>query len=119
MEAVQEHNRQIEAEITRLQKVQQDATWQAQDLIRRKISAENAILGNDQKITSLKQQIEELESRRQERLKEYHTREAEEYTLPESQKEVCPNCGHVLNQEALESYRSQWEANKQDRKSVV
>lgn len=113
MEAVQEHNRQIEAEISRLQKVQQDATWQAQDLIRRKISAENAILGNDQKITSLKQQIEELESRRQERLKEYHTREAEEYTLPESQKEVCPNCGHVLNQEALESYRSQWEANKQ------
>ena len=113
MEAVQEHNRQIEAEISRLQKVQQDAEQQAQDLIRRKISAENAILGNDQKIVSIEQQIEDLEARRQDRLQEYHARSAEEYMLPESQKEVCPNCGHVLNQEALESYRSQWEANKQ------
>ncbi len=113
MEAVQEHNRQIEAEISRLQKVQQDATLQAQDLIRRKVSAENAILGNDQKINSLEQQIEELEARRQERLQEYHARNAEEYTQPEDRKEVCPNCGHVLNQDALESYRSQWEANKQ------
>ena len=113
MEAVQEHNRQIEAEISRLQKVQQDAEQQAQDLIRRKISAENAILGNDQKIVSIEQQIEDLEARRQDRLQEYHARSAEEYMLPESQKEVCPNCGHVLNLEALESYRSAWEANKQ------
>lgn len=113
MEAVQEHNRQIEAEIRRLEKVRQGAEQQAHDLIRRKISAENAILGNDQKITSLEQQIEELESRRQERLQEYHARNAEEYTQPESQKEVCPNCGHLLNQDALESYRAAWESSKQ------
>lgn len=112
MEAAREHNRQIEAEISRLQKVRQDAEQQAQDLIRRRVSAENASLGNDQKIASIDQQIEELESRRQECLKEYHTKNAEEYTQPESQKEVCPNCGHVLNQDALESYQNQWESNK-------
>ena len=114
LEAVQEHNRQIEAEISRLQKVRQDAEWQAQDLIRRRISAENAILGNDQKITGIEQQIEELEMRRQERLREYHTRNAEEYIMPESQKEICPNCGHVLNQAVLEIYRADWESNKQE-----
>lgn len=113
MEAVQEHNRQIEAELRRLEKVRQDAECQAQDLIRRRISAENAILGNDQKIASIEQQIAELETRRQERLQEYHTRNAEEYTQPESQKEVCPNCGYVLNQAALESYRVTWESSKQ------
>lgn len=113
MEAVQEHNRQIEVEISRLQKVQQDATWQAQDLIRRKVSAENAILGNDQRIASIEKQKSELESRKAELLQQYHVRNAEEYTQPETQEERCPNCGYVLNQEALESYRCQWESNKQ------
>lgn len=84
---------------------------QAQDLIRRKISAENAILGNDQKIVSIEQQKSELESRKAELLQQYHVRNAEEYTQPETQEEKCPNCGYVLNQEALESYRSQWESN--------
>lgn len=113
MEAVQEHNRKIEAELRRLEKVRQDAECQAQDLIRRRVSAENAILGNDQKSASIEQQIAELEARRQERLQEYHARNAEEYTLPESQKEVCPNCGYVLNQDTLDTYRNQWETNKQ------
>lgn len=113
MEAVQEHNRQIEAEISRLQKVQQDATWQAQDLIRRKVSAENAILGNDQRIASIEQQKSELESRKAELLQQYHQREGEEYIAQETQEEKCPNCGYVLNQEALKSYRTAWESNKQ------
>ena len=113
MEAVQEHNRQIEVEIRRLQKVRQDAEQQAQDLVRKKVSAENAILGNDQRITSIEQQKSELESRKTELLQQYHVRNAEEYTQPETQEERCPNCGYVLNQEALESYRCQWESNKQ------
>ena len=113
MEAVQEHNRQIEAEISRLQKVQQDATWQAQDLIRRKVSAENAILGNDQRIASIEQQKSELESRKAELLQQYHQREGEEYIAQETQVEKCPNCGYVLNQDALDTYRNQWESNKQ------
>lgn len=112
MADVQEHNRQIEAEIRRLEKVRREAEQQAQGLIRRKVSAENAILGNDQRIISIQKQMEELEERRQERLKEYHARNEEEYTQPETQEEKCPNCGYVLNQEALESYRCQWESNK-------
>lgn len=93
--------------------MQQDATWQAQDLIRRKVSAENAILGNDQRIASIEQQKSELESRKAELLQQYHQREGEEYIAQETQEEKCPNCGYVLNQEALKSYRTAWESNKQ------
>lgn len=114
-----EKNKEIEAELRISEEVADYAASQMLDMNKQRVKMENLVLGADDKIKALQKRVEQLKETRQRLLDEYHAKNAEQYEQDGEKVQACPNCGHVLNQDALDDYRKDWEKRKQKELSFI